>query len=458
MNRTHPLSRQSKADFLIASDQQRGRINLDQDDARQASVTINHNKLKSLSYVDENGVTGELTSKELVKRWKRITDGADPRLQIEFSKRNERQEAFIMKVSAIKESKAGLVLDGVIHRQIETGQELGLDDMLSEGTAQAFNKANWEKSDKTIHFKQADVTLDTFSTKELITLTQNSETTEDGSLRSSFQLEADVYDPATGASFERSIDLLNFDKKLDIGSFGAGLDILLKATPTVRGTLNTPDSITDVLDKDRYSFKGGLDLFWNGRATIRTGSNDGLFNLANGSVDLPGVSTPDPITGVGIISLRPSLSYNADLTVKGLSSQYVYDISQTLGAAINLSFSGMDLQNVSTPINKSFQKPDAITGINFRADAVPKITLGWMLGVPDSVPLIGGDAFAKIDGYFENPLNLEIDYNIGESPTAYIGSSGKVGFDAVLLNFIAGGWAYNTSKELYNYRSENIFG
>lgn len=458
MNSAQPLSRQSKADLLIAAGEQRGRIDLNQDDARQASVTISRNSLKSLSFVDENGVTGELTTKEFVKHWDRITDGIDPRLQVEYTLGKDKQEAFIMKVRSVKKSKTGLVLDGVIHREIGTGPELGLDDMLSEGTAEAFNKANWQKSDKKIRFKQADITLDTFSTKELKAITESSETTENGSLRSSFQLEAAVYDPTTGEAFERSIDLLNFDKKLDIGSFGAGLDILLKATPTVKGTLNTPDSITDVLDEDQYSFTGGLDLFWNGRATIRTGSDDGVFNLANGSVNLPGVSTPDPITGVGIISLTPSLGYNADLTVKGLSSQYVYDISQTLGAAINLSFSGMDVQNVSTPINKSFQKPDAITGINFRAEAVPKITLGWMLGVPDSVPFVGGDAFAKIDGYFENPLNLEIDYNIGESPTAHIGSSGKVGFDAVLLNFIAGGWSYNTSKELYNYRSENIFG
>jgi len=458
MDRSHPLSRQSKADLLIASSEQRGRINLNQDDAGQASVTINRNRLKSLSFVDENGVTGKLTTKEFVKRWDRITDGIDPRLQVEYTLGTDKQKAFIMKVRSVKKSNGGLLLDGVIHREIETGPKLGLDDMLSDGTAEAFNKVNWQKSDKKIHFKQADITLDTFSRKELKTLTKRSETTGDGSLRSSFQLEAAVYNPTTGETFERSIDLLNFDKKLNIGSFGAGLDILLKATPTVKGTINTPDSITDVLDEDQYSFNGGLDLFWNGRATIRTGSDDGVFNLANGSVNLPGVSTPDPITGVGIISLTPSLDYKADLTVKGLSSQYVYDISQTLGAAINLSFSGMDVQNISTPINKSFQKPDAITGINFRADAVPKITLGWMLGVPESVPLVGGDAFAKIDGYFENPLNLEIDYNIGESPTAYIGSSGKVGLDADLLNFIDGGWSYNTSKELYNYRSENIFG
>lgn len=453
----NPLSKESKADVLVASVAQRGKIDLNHNDPERATVTLRAQEIDHFSVVDEDGNKRVLTLKQLTKKWDKIADGDKPRLQVEFTDSNGDDQALILRVDKLIKKGSKLTLDGKLHDEIDSGPGLGLDDMFTAGTSKAFNEAQWEKVDEKLVFRNADITVDTFSTKKLKRIHRGSILADSNSLRSGLQSSAlDTKANAT-AALEASFNPLPIERTLAIGPDGAALVVSLQATPTISGTLTTPESITDVLDKDKYSFEGGLSFLWKGSVSLRTGSEPGQFNLANGTIDALNATIPDPITGIGTLNLTPTLGYDANLTVEGVQSEYTFDISQMISSAITISADGVGIQNGSSPLSPGFQKSGDIPGIDFKSGITPTVSAGWSIEVPTDVPLVGGDVFATVNGTYQNPLSLLINYNLGSTPSASIGSSGTVSFDAGVLTFIGGGLSFSPSQQLYSESSGNLF-
>ena len=267
----------------------------------------------------------------------------------------------------------------------------------------------------------------------------------------------------------RDFSSIEYSKIIPLKRTGTTLQLDFKATPSLSGEVTYPsENLLDLLDPDEYSITVATDIELLAAAKVVFPIGGGWTEGQRvGSVipisDRYKIEAPDPITGIGKVSLRPTLKWQAEFSSDNMESSpwLEYNVSKGYGFEVHARGLNVSVDANHSPFRSGLDWSPGIFGDCFcdmSAEIVPGLELAWEIGVSPSWPVLGKvlprKTIATLLGSIENPLGVNLE--IYDAADAYLSSRGVAGIGVKLFPSVFDE-EISRDFEIYRARSGNLF-
>lgn len=239
---------------------------------------------------------------------------------------------------------------------------------------------------------------------------------------------------------------------------GQSIDLSFDLGQTSYGYVYVPGGVWKKLNPDEYSFGAMLALTTGPSVTLNLGGAGGELHIAGAELTGPSWTAAGPY---GVVELTGDVSASLDV-ILGLPEGFEKDTLEGrayVTGGIVLAYNTPSAYwnsawNYYTDVD--FSDFTNLESVSIIPSLTPTVTGTWGLFTPTTTPLIGKVSVAETSLAYSNPVDLNLTFAKGLSPSLTLGSSGSLEFVAGFVPGLTDSLTYQQTFPVYDVRTGNL--